>query len=171
MKKFKTWIKQFQGANSPFGDLAGDIATDEKFPESDSYNVLHDYLENTAALDTFENAWKHYNGQADTKIAHYQLGMRLEFARLLLMSIQCSPEVNEILHGRESSLLEDMIQKLTEIKSSMEDLAFKENKKWANTDIYYGNSEVLAALRDKAVSKLDAMAKENATEPNSQTTL
>jgi len=56
MQKFKGWIAQFEGANSPFGDLAGEIARDENFPTSNSYKILHSYLEGTAAIETFEHA-------------------------------------------------------------------------------------------------------------------
>ena len=162
MQQFKAWIKQFKGARSPFGDLAEDIALDGEFPKSNSYNVLRDYFQSTAAFDTFETAWKHYKGEIDTRIPHYQLGMRLEFTRMFLMSIQCTPEINELLHGKESSTLENMIQSLSTMKSNMEDIAFKYNSEWANTDIYYGNSELLDDLRNKTVCELDDIARNKA---------
>ena len=166
MQKFEVWIKQFQGANSPFGDLAGDIAADKNFPESNNYKILRNYLEHTAAFNTFEIAWKHYKGQVDTKTAHYQLGIRLEFARMILSSIR-TPETNEILRGKESSRLDDMTQGLSEIKSIMDDLIFNEKYEWANKDIYYDNSRFLDDIRNKTISELNAITEDKVSNTNS----
>jgi len=41
---FKTWIKQFQGENSPLGDLAEDIYRDRSFPCTDKFEKMISYL-------------------------------------------------------------------------------------------------------------------------------
>ena len=163
MQSFKAWIKQYKGANSPFGDLANDIAIDKDFPNSNNYKILCDYLDNTIALKTLKKAWKYYKKQIDTKIAHSKLATRLEFARLLLISIQCNPEINDLLHGKESSGLEKISQDLLIIKSNMEDIMCKENPEWANIDIYYSNSKYFHDLNKKILVELDNVANDKAT--------
>jgi len=167
MQKFKVWIKQFEGANSPFGDLAGDMARDTNFPTSNSYKVLHEYLDGTAVLETFERAWEHYKGKSDTKNAHYQLAVRLEFVNLLLNSIRCSPDANELLRGKESACLEEIEKNLLVIQSNMDDLIFREKYEWANTQVYYGFSSMLVSHRDNVVKELDAIAMERAAKATS----
>jgi len=159
MQSFRVWIKQFKGAHSPIGDLADNIAADKDFPKSNNYEVIHNYLKNTEALRPFELAWKHYKDEIDTKDAHYRLGVRLEFVRLLVMSIQCDSEINEFLRGKESSCLWRMEKDLSEIKSNMESLIFDNNREWADTGVYYGNSELLDGLRNKTLCELDDIAK------------
>jgi len=165
LQKFKTWIKQYQGIYSRFSILANDIAQDECFPKSNSYNTLHSYFEDYATWSTlgmFEIAWKYYKGQVDTSIEHYRLGMRLEFVRLLLMSIQNTPEINVLLHGEESSCLGNMIRDLGCLKSNMEEVMYHDSHEWANTEVYYGNSGILDDLREKVISELDARARDKA---------
>ena len=41
---FKTWIKQFQGEDSPLGDLAEDIYRDKSFPCTDKFEKMISYL-------------------------------------------------------------------------------------------------------------------------------
>lgn len=64
---FKAWIKGFKDENSPIGDLANDIAIDESFPDSTSYENTLEYLESLDACDgaikAFKSAWKLYEQQ------------------------------------------------------------------------------------------------------------
>ena len=41
---FKRWIKQFQGEDSPLGDLAEDIHRDKNFPCTNRYEKMISYL-------------------------------------------------------------------------------------------------------------------------------
>jgi uncharacterized protein YozE (UPF0346 family) len=159
MKTFKAWIKQFKGAYSPFGDLADDIISDNEFPKSNSYKTLRDYFGYSAAAETFEKAWKYYKGEVDTKAAHYQLGLHLEFARMLLMSINCTPELNYLLLGKQSSYLHDMQEKLIDVKSLMENVIYDENYKWANLNVYFGISDCVDPILQETLKALDSIVK------------
>lgn len=71
VKKFTTWIKQFENDNNSFGDLARDIQEDRRFTKKNSFKGLYEYLAYDAtacqaALDTFEEAWKCYLGYKKT---------------------------------------------------------------------------------------------------------
>ena len=61
---FKTWIKQFKGDDTPFGDLAGDIKMDKAFPSTKKFEKIATHLiRNSAcsgALDTFAEAYMQY---------------------------------------------------------------------------------------------------------------
>lgn len=48
---FKTWIKQFQGENTPIGDLADDIQRDKNFPATRDFEKMTTYLINHNACD------------------------------------------------------------------------------------------------------------------------
>lgn len=48
---FKTWIKQFQGENTPIGDLADDIQRDKNFPATSDFEKMTTYLINHNACD------------------------------------------------------------------------------------------------------------------------
>ena len=48
---FKTWIKQFQGEDSPLGDLAEDIDRDKSFPYTDRYEKMISHLVNHNACE------------------------------------------------------------------------------------------------------------------------
>lgn len=62
--KFKTWLAKFIDVDLPIGDLSKDVARDTNFPDSEDYDTLYEYLENTgacqAALWTFDTTWKFY---------------------------------------------------------------------------------------------------------------
>ena len=159
MKTFKAWIKQFKGAHSPLGDLADDIINDKDFPKSNGYKTLREYFGNNAAAETFEKAWKYYKGEVDTETAHYQLGLRLEFARMLLMSINCTPELNYLMRGKQSSYLHDMQEKLIDTKSLMENVIYDEDYNWANLNVYFGNSECVDPILQETLKALDGIEK------------
>ena len=48
---FKTWIKQFQGEDSPLGDLAEDIDRDKSFPCTDKFEKMISHLVNHNACE------------------------------------------------------------------------------------------------------------------------
>jgi len=170
MNEFAVWINQFKDAHSPFGDLANDIANDKNFPNTNDYNVLRTYLENTAALGTFELAWQHYTGQIDTKIAHHQLGARLKFIRTLLMSIHLTPEINDILRGNDSCRIWNMTNDaLDNVRSNMDTLIFNEEYEWANTNVYYNSSTSINDLLNTTLAELDIIAKTQANSFSSPT--
>lgn len=66
-KSFKTWIKQFRGENTRFGDLEADIQEDADFPLTHSYTVMDNHLRgmgaSDACLDTFQEAFNEYDKQ------------------------------------------------------------------------------------------------------------
>lgn len=61
---FKTWIKQFQGEDSPLGDLADDIQRDTSFPYTRNFEkmVCHLIAHNACAdcIRTFSGAYIEY---------------------------------------------------------------------------------------------------------------
>lgn len=62
---FQAWIKRFEDDDTPFGDLAGDIAFDGNFTQDNTYDGTYFYLRRlgacTGAIETFKNAWHKYN--------------------------------------------------------------------------------------------------------------
>jgi hypothetical protein len=66
-KSFKTWIKQFRGENTRFGDLEADIQEDTEFPLTHSYRAMENHLRgmgaSSASLDTFRDAFNEYDKQ------------------------------------------------------------------------------------------------------------
>ena len=48
---FKTWIKQFQGEDTPIGDLADDIQRDKNFPATRDFKKMTSYLINHNACE------------------------------------------------------------------------------------------------------------------------
>ena len=56
---FKTWIKQFQGENSPLGDLAEDIYRDRSFPCTDKFEKMISYL---ASHNACEECIREFSG-------------------------------------------------------------------------------------------------------------
>ena len=67
---FYLWIvKNFLGMDNRFGDLAHDIAIDDRFPEEDSYDAIYDYLVYQCGacqccIDVFRAVWKMYEERA-----------------------------------------------------------------------------------------------------------
>jgi uncharacterized protein YozE (UPF0346 family) len=55
MKTFRVWVRQFGEDNTPFGDLARDIADDSEFPKKNDQNAC------LACELTFEKAWSDYD--------------------------------------------------------------------------------------------------------------
>lgn len=41
---FMEWVKQYEGQNNRYGDLAGDIQADHRFPMVDDYHTINDHL-------------------------------------------------------------------------------------------------------------------------------
>ena len=102
MQKFTTWIKNFKDAHSPFGDLARDINEDKNFPKSNSFKVLHSYLEGTYAEDAFLLAWEHYKSKIDTQQYHYELSTKLQFLSYMLRDLICSKAYSEVMRSKDS---------------------------------------------------------------------
>ena len=68
---FKEWIKKFSDEDSPLGDLASDVGSDDRFPRhSRAYYQIHNHLIGMSAcddaLDTFEVAWNLYEKEVMT---------------------------------------------------------------------------------------------------------
>jgi uncharacterized protein YozE (UPF0346 family) len=65
MKTFRVWVRQFGEDNTPFGDLARDIADDSEFPKKNDHDTILEYLRiKNACLAcelTFEKAWSDYD--------------------------------------------------------------------------------------------------------------
>lgn len=61
---FQVWIKQFEGDDTPRGDLAKDIASDSRFPSADTYDEIYAHLKRRGAckdvIGTFKRAWNRY---------------------------------------------------------------------------------------------------------------
>ena len=61
---FKTWMKQYRGDDTPFGDLAGDIKRDESFPSSKKFEKNADHFISQRAcheaMETFAEAFLQY---------------------------------------------------------------------------------------------------------------
>lgn len=62
---FKEWIGQIEQEDSPEGDLAKDIACDNRFPDLNDYRVILNHIEfesgyDWAVISAFKNAWKRY---------------------------------------------------------------------------------------------------------------
>lgn len=67
---FKTWIIRFRGVNLPIGDLANDIAKDERFPDEDYFLEIWEHISNKCGqdpdiLETFSLAWNYYLASKD----------------------------------------------------------------------------------------------------------
>ena len=64
MKTFRVWIRQFDGDNTAFGDLADDIKDDRNFPKINDYDEILSYLKRknacSACIDTVKTAWMQY---------------------------------------------------------------------------------------------------------------
>lgn len=62
---FKDWlVDRHLNKDTPFGDLADDVASDGEFPTKNTREAIRDYLERqhacTACLETFGRAWAAY---------------------------------------------------------------------------------------------------------------
>lgn len=67
---FYLWIiKNFLGMDNRFGDLAHDMAIDDRFPEEDSYDAIYDYLVYQCdacqcCINVFKESWAMYRKES-----------------------------------------------------------------------------------------------------------
>lgn len=61
---FKSWLSRFTSVDLPIGDLANDVVKDTGFPDSESFEVIQNYLLNRnvnyKVLDCFKEVWDFY---------------------------------------------------------------------------------------------------------------
>lgn len=65
MLTFKQWLLKFIEVDLPIGDAAREINQDPNFPETKSYDVIFNYLENEARasdgwIRTYKDAFKFF---------------------------------------------------------------------------------------------------------------
>jgi uncharacterized protein YozE (UPF0346 family) len=66
---FVKWLRQFEGEESPVGDLARDIRRDKEFPKTKGHKGIREYLEGRNAceecLNAFEVVWEKYTKEVE----------------------------------------------------------------------------------------------------------
>lgn len=76
MYRYKTWMKQFIGSDTPLGDLALDINNDKEFPKKNNKEYLENYLVtcnvSPEALDIFNKSWSLYENYKQLYINPYK---------------------------------------------------------------------------------------------------
>ncbi|UBH16579.1 YozE family protein [Macrococcus armenti] len=76
MYRYKTWMKQFIGSDTPLGDLAVDINNDKEFPKKNNKKYLENYLAtcnaSPEALDVFNKSWSLYENYNQLYINPYK---------------------------------------------------------------------------------------------------
>ncbi|MGE6578966.1 YozE family protein [Paenibacillus xylanexedens] len=69
---FKLWLWNFKKAELPIGSLAVDILKDKKFPDTESFDEIIEYLQSQTddpeISETFKLVWDFY--QSSTRVNH-----------------------------------------------------------------------------------------------------
>lgn len=56
---YKVWLLKFIGVDLPIGDIAADVAVDDKFPNTKDYGSISEYLETNFASDSFMRVFEY----------------------------------------------------------------------------------------------------------------
>lgn len=68
---FTTWLKAYRRQDSPIGDLARDVASDETWPVSGDLQTYETYLNSMNAIDgahtALRNAWARYKTRGNRR--------------------------------------------------------------------------------------------------------
>ena len=59
MLTYKEWLLKFINVDLPIGDIAADIAADDKFPNVKDYESIFEYLESNGAADSFMRVFEY----------------------------------------------------------------------------------------------------------------
>lgn len=59
MLTYKEWLLKFIGVDLPIGDIARDVAVDDKFPNTKDYQIIVEYLESNSTSDRFMRVFEY----------------------------------------------------------------------------------------------------------------
>ena len=59
MLTYKEWLLKFTGVDLPIGDIAADVAADDKFPNSKDYESIFEYLDSNSSSDSFMRVFEY----------------------------------------------------------------------------------------------------------------
>ena len=82
----------------------------------------------------------------ETKRLYYQLGKEIEFLRCYSLKVLCDGEYQALFTKENFKPLHDVDDKLTVLKSKLEDRMFMKGFKWADTHVFYGHSQEIAPI-------------------------
>ncbi|MDX1806555.1 MAG: YozE family protein [Paenisporosarcina sp.] len=56
---YKEWLLKFIGVDLPIGDIAADVAADDKFPNTKDYESIFEYLDSNSSSDSFMRVFEY----------------------------------------------------------------------------------------------------------------